>query len=380
MPGLWASSTNGWWSEVWKTMRFTPRAKEPVPDRLEVRGRLAPARDQGHRREGLGGDQGLAVDVRRRRRLAHVGGVLRVVLLPGERRPELAHRNVHLALAQQPVPGGRQAGAHGLRVEADALLAQVLGGRRVVVLRQEVRDGAAEVPQEAVAHVRALHHATGQHRQVRRRVVAAPRAELLDHVVGPVLVPGLPAVHQEVAEALAEVRTHGAGDHVDVVLDVGVHVLAAELVDLVAGRLRRGGMVLLAGERVAHAQDDPLAGGHVPVERVRPCPSSTVRSTTLARAMAWSAHTAGVPAPLGSMKVAKLALSSHWCTRGPSESSISARSNCRTGGMPNRAAIGFGGGGGKHEPVEPRRGLGQGVGPDGEAAEQRLRPRQVERG
>ena len=46
------------------------------------------------------------------------------------------------------------------------------------------------------------------------------------------------------------------------------------------------------------------------------------------------------------MNVAKLALSSHRCTRGLEKSSISAKSNWRTGGNPNRAPIGFGGGGG----------------------------------
>jgi hypothetical protein len=60
--------------------------------------------------------------------------------------------------------------------------------------------------------------------------------------------------------------------------------------------------------------------------------------------MAWPAATAGVPAVVGSTSVAKLALSSHMCTRGPEKISISAMLNCLTGGRESSAARGLGGG------------------------------------
>src|SRR2546422_269997 len=73
-------------------------------------------------------------------------------------------------------------------------------------------------------------------------------------------------------------------------------------------------------------------------------PIFAVRSTTLLFAIAWSGGTVGVPAVLGSVSVAKLALSSHMFTRGPESSSISAISNCRNGGNERRPASGLGGG------------------------------------
>ena len=53
----------------------------------------------------------------------------------------------------------------------------------------------------------------------------------------------------------------------EVVVEIGLHVAAVELVHLEAGGFGRGRGVARAGERIAHAQHHPASGRRRPVER-----------------------------------------------------------------------------------------------------------------
>ena len=100
-----------------------------------------------------------------------------------------------------------------------------VGDLVVVVLGGQVADGLAEVPQEAVARLGALHDAAGEDRQPGPQVVAAALGELRDHLVGPVLDAGFPAVGDHVLQAaLAHQRAHGVLVLVQIVVEVGLHV------------------------------------------------------------------------------------------------------------------------------------------------------------
>ena len=71
----------------------------------------------------------------------------------------------------------------------------------VMLVGDQVANGLAEVPQEPVAGFGAFHHLPGENRHPGQRIIAAPLLELRDHVVGPVLRTGLPAIVDHVADA-----------------------------------------------------------------------------------------------------------------------------------------------------------------------------------
>ena len=167
--------------------------------------------------------------------------------------------------------------------------------------------------------------AAGQRRQVRRGVVAAPLAEFGDHVLGPVLHAGFAAIHHHITQALADQRPQSLRDRVDVAVEIGFHVLAAQLVHLVPQTGRRGRPVLRARKRIAHAQNGPLAGWDFPVEaavlghlRGQIHNAGTQESPR-------PAGTAGVGTDSYSNKRLKAALSSHRWTRPPECNTASVR-------------------------------------------------------
>jgi hypothetical protein len=108
--------------------------------------------------------------MRRRRRAAHVLQIHQARVEVAH--PELAHRNLDLALVEQRVLGHLERHAGGLGVDAETLLAQFLGQCAVVCVGPQIGECAAEIPEEAVADVGAVDDAAGEHGEVRRRIVA----------------------------------------------------------------------------------------------------------------------------------------------------------------------------------------------------------------
>ncbi|EEF23102.1 conserved hypothetical protein, partial [Ricinus communis] len=129
-----------------------------------------------------------------------------------------------------------------------------------MTVRDQVGDGTAEVPQEAVAGLGAIDHAPAQHRQPRQGIIAAALAEFGQHVGGPVLLVGFPAVQHQVAQAL------GAGHLAEIRFEVRGDGGAIQLVHFQADALLGGRIVGLAGERVAQAQYGPAACRNVPIK------------------------------------------------------------------------------------------------------------------
>ena len=162
-----------------------PFAERPVAQVLDV-GRVAQPFLGVGRRERLGAEDPLAVDVGRGRHLGATVG--RAELVP---RPELRHRLVGLAgvghlVARHAVVGldrEPQAVAVGQRAEMPG-----------VVLDEHVGDRLPQVPEETLGDLQAIDHAAGEGRQQRQQVVAAPLLEFLAHAGRPVLRAHFPTV------------------------------------------------------------------------------------------------------------------------------------------------------------------------------------------
>ena len=131
----------------------------------------------------------------------------------------------------------------------------------VVFVGDEIGDGLAEVPQEAVAGFGALDHAAGKHGHPGCGIVAAQLFELRDHVVSPVLRSGFPTVvdYEANASLAHQFGADGFLVAVEVRLEVLLHKAAIEFVDLKARSFGGGGVVGDAEQRVAEAQHDPVA-------------------------------------------------------------------------------------------------------------------------
>ena len=232
---------------------------------LQRFGRERPGAAAG--RERLGRHEVLAVDVRDGRRLADVGVELRAwpVRLRG---PHRAHGDGGLGLDLHAVGDERAARFVRLGVARHAARRQEVGQLVVVILRGHLGQRLAEVPQEAVGGLGALHDAAGERGQPGLHVVAAPLRELGDHVVGPVRHAGFPAVRDDVLQAaLAHQAAGRVLVLVEVVVEVRLHVALVELVHFEAGGFGRRGAVLRAGQRVADAKHHPVPGRRRPVER-----------------------------------------------------------------------------------------------------------------
>ena len=208
--------------------------------------------------------QVLSVNMRGRSRAAHV---LVVHQLRMQRmHPELAHGDIHLALVEQRVLVEIERDPRGFRIDPQPVLPRHLLHRAVVGIGQQVGHRAAEIPQEAVADVRAPHHTPRQRRKVGSRVVAAQPAEVGDHIVGPVLHLRFPAIHRHVPQALAHQRPQRLRNRIEVAVKIGFDVRAAQFIGFETEARRRRRPVLGPGQRESHAQDGPLAGRHVPVQ------------------------------------------------------------------------------------------------------------------
>ena len=164
---------------------------------LEGRGRPGPGRGGGG--HGFGGGEVLTVDVGDRSGLAIVGVVAELLLVDaGRLGPHGAHGHFVELLDFHAVGDKGAAALVGFAVVAHAALMQRGFQLAVVFVGDQVGDGLAEVPEEAVAGFGAFHHVSGEDGHPGQRIVAAALFELGDHVVGPVLRAGLPTVGDDV--------------------------------------------------------------------------------------------------------------------------------------------------------------------------------------
>src|SRR4029077_6106054 len=92
--------------------------------------------------------------------------------------------------------------------------------------------------------------------------VAAAFFEFGGEIVGPVCSAGFPTVVDDVLEATL---AHEIADSGLIIVEIGGHVgadvIGVEFIDFEASAFGGGGMIGDSGERIAHAEDDPVAGG-----------------------------------------------------------------------------------------------------------------------
>ena len=249
-----------------------PGRKFQINDALEVRRRKRPG-CKG-RRHGFGRHDILAVNMSDRRCSLHVAdqrGTRRGAPVEGPHRP-----HGHIGMGAH----GKIIAQHGprifqrLAIQDQAIFMRHFRDRAIMGVGEKVRQRLAIVVKESIASGRRTHHRAGQRRQIGHRVIAAPGLEFLDHARRPVGGADFDAVGQQRVDPLFAdpVRADGIAIHAKIGFQIAAHGAGIIFVDFQAGRFGRGGMVGLARERIAHAQDMPVAAcGRGPVERaVRP--------------------------------------------------------------------------------------------------------------
>ena len=146
--------------------------------------------------------QVLTVDMRHRRRFAIIGVVAVLLLVHARRlRPHGAHGHFVELLHFHAIGHKGAPALVRFAVMAHAPLMQRCLQLAVMLVRDQIANGLAEVPQEPVAGFGAFHYLPGENRHPGQRIVATQLLELRDHVVGPVLRTRLPTIVNHVADA-----------------------------------------------------------------------------------------------------------------------------------------------------------------------------------
>ena len=234
--------------------------------RLDVVGRGEPASaGTGARGEGLRRGVAAAPHVGERRGEARVADAAGVVCAASGGGPVFRHRDVDVLSVLEVVGGAVAVGLDGAE---EAVLVAELGEASGVVLREEVRDHAAEVLEEAFGLLDAADDASGEHGEVARERVSHALLERLVEALGPVLHADLVAVDEDVVEAgladLARLDAERLAEARHVLVEVVVHRRGGELVHFEAASLFGRGVVAASVADVADAENRPVAGGDVP--------------------------------------------------------------------------------------------------------------------
>ena len=133
-----------------------------------------------------------------------------------------------------------------------------------VIRGHPIRHDAPQIPQEALALVRAAHQPAGQHREPRDRVIAVTPLEPRPETIRPVLRSHLIAVGDHAFERRPVFRRYTPQQFTDKGLEVVPGQVAVHLVDLEALALGRGWAVAHTRRGHAQPQQDPLTRRHVP--------------------------------------------------------------------------------------------------------------------
>ena len=118
-----------------------------------------------------------------------------------------------------------------------------------VVLAEQIVDRLPHVPEETLGDFQAVHHAAGDHRQQRQRIVAAEPLELLAELGRPVLRADLPTVdvRGDQRAVLAHQRPVVGDQLAHQAVEMHFGRLLAELVAFQAAAFHGRGMIVLAG-------------------------------------------------------------------------------------------------------------------------------------
>ena len=194
--------------------------------------------------------------------------VVHLLIHPGSLRPHRSHGNIIELLHLHAIGDECASALVRLAVMPHAPLMQSGLKLPVVLGCDQVGDRFAEVPEKSVAVCGTLDNPARQHRHPRHRIVATQFPELGNHVVGPVLRAGLPAVvHHVMQSTLADqVGPNGSLVAIQVGVHVLLHIPAVHLVHFKPGGLGCGRMIGDAEQRVAKAKHRPVAGRRSPVE------------------------------------------------------------------------------------------------------------------
>ena len=236
-----------------------PLREHLVAQRLHRIGIVLPAAGLRLAGESLGGDDVLAVHVRR-------GGdhLDRAVVGPGGARPEFGHRHLgasaHLKLVERP-------GAVTLDQEAKARRVGALLIALIVILDGQVGERAPEVEQEAVGDIQIADDPPRERGEIAQHRIAVARLEIGRQRRRPVLEPGFVAVDLKHVEGVADERPRRLDHSSDAAVILMVDRFPVQLVDLQSAARVGGRDIELAGRRVTEAKDRPAPRRRLPPQR-----------------------------------------------------------------------------------------------------------------
>ena len=144
------------------------------------------------------------------------------------------------------------------------------GFKLAIVFRgNQIGNSLAEIPQEAITGFGAFYNMSGKYRQPWRGIIAPQLFELLQHLVGPVLRAGFPAVVDDELDALL---AHLIGANcffiaVQILLEIATHIAPIQLVDFQTRCFLGCRMIRNAEQRISHPQNDPVTCRRRPVQR-----------------------------------------------------------------------------------------------------------------
>ena len=195
--------------------------------------------------------QRLAVDMRCRRGLPQISLQRRLAGRGGEGAvPEFRSGNVGARFDCEPIADGSRRVALRFGVVLHAPFVQNLRDHPVMIVGERFFERAVKIPQKALARGRVRDDATDERRNVRHRIVSAPRFELRKQSRRPILHTGFPTIGQQILHAARAQRfLHGVAIDVEVVLEIAAHQDRIEFINLQSriSRLRRA--IGLTGQR-----------------------------------------------------------------------------------------------------------------------------------
>ena len=240
------------------------QAELEVAQGLERIGILRPVPELGAGGVGFGGGDILAVDVGGGS--GFLGVVDRRLAGPVFADPEFAHGHIGVAFALQLIGHSRQVDADGLGVEAQMVFMGQPLQDAVVVLRHQIREGAPEIPKKTLGGFLAVDHPAGQGQQPALEIVAPAALELIADEGSPVFAAGLPAIEQDVTQAVPHLRRIVGDDRPQhALLEVRGHSHSDQLIAFQPDRGGRRRVVHDAGRGVPDAHHRPIAWRRVPV-------------------------------------------------------------------------------------------------------------------
>ena len=180
-------------------------------------------------------------------------------------RPKLAHHDFGVAVIFESVKRTRVwPGRFGL--DAYAIFSGAFRKNAVMVVRDAIAQGFAEVVEEAVAGFAVFDDFASQNRQIRQWVIAPAFFKFRLKSVRPVHAPGFKAVGLQVLEGFARAVADHAEEWFHVGIPIAVESLGTHVIDHRPLPLAAGSGYMGIGRRIPDSEHRPFARRRIPIQ------------------------------------------------------------------------------------------------------------------